>query len=140
VKRAKTGFTLIELMIVISIISILMLILLPNMVRMRAEARMQGCCTNLRYLASALESYSVENGTRYPTQLAGVAPKYISVIPTCMSSGTNTCYTAGFTSQSNPDAYTIVCKGSWHVNLRVPPDYPQWTSASALKSRPGPGN
>jgi len=134
--KKRLGFTLIELMIVISIISILMIVLLPNMVRMRAEARVQGCCDNMHHLAIALESYSAENSTHYPTALSLITPKYISVIPTCASSGSNEQYVAGYSAQSNPDEFTIMCRGTFHNDIHIPSDYPQYTPHSGLRRKP----
>jgi type II secretory pathway pseudopilin PulG len=122
-------------MIVIAIIAILTTILLPNFVRTRSQGRLTGCKSNLKNLASAIESYSTDNGGRYPTVLSKLAPNHIQSIPSCPSAGSNTPYSTGFTSASNPDAYTLVCSGNFHAELNLPNGYPQYYSATGLVDR-----
>lgn len=100
--RKSTGFTLIEIMIVIAIIAILAAILLPNFVRSRARAQQTACETNLRNLATAVQTYSSGNYGRYPTQLSDATPGYIQAIPTCPSCSSNT-YRSGYGVASNPE-------------------------------------
>jgi len=80
----QKGFTLIELMIVIAIITILAGILIPNFLHARAEAQTASCEGNLRNLATALEEYAVDNGF-YPTSFANLLAAnngaYLKVIP-----------------------------------------------------------
>jgi prepilin-type N-terminal cleavage/methylation domain-containing protein len=59
------AFTLIELLIVIGIIGLLMAMLLPTLARVREQARMTQCLSNLRQIGAALTSYEVAN-RRYP--------------------------------------------------------------------------
>jgi len=86
-RRAKRGFTLIELMIVIAIIAILAAIFVPNYVRARARAVLSACEENEKNIATALELYAVDNDGCYPTTLPMLTPKYLKTIPTCPSGG-----------------------------------------------------
>lgn len=61
----KVGFTLIELMVVIAIISILAAILLPALSRARQKALSVQCVNNLRQLFLANSMYAAENKGRY---------------------------------------------------------------------------
>jgi prepilin-type N-terminal cleavage/methylation domain-containing protein/prepilin-type processing-associated H-X9-DG protein len=55
------GFSLIELLIVIGIISILMGILLPTLEKVRAASRQLQCQSNLRQIAAAIFAYANDN-------------------------------------------------------------------------------
>ena len=61
----KKGFTLIELMIVISIISMLSAIVIPKYSNVKSEAKVANVQANLSNLNTAIEMYKLKNGT-YP--------------------------------------------------------------------------
>ena len=64
----KKGFTLVELMVVIAIISVLAVALMTQVTKLQESARATKCKTNLRTLAQAAQSYSGGIGEyRYPT-------------------------------------------------------------------------
>ncbi|MBM3462750.1 MAG: prepilin-type N-terminal cleavage/methylation domain-containing protein [Armatimonadetes bacterium] len=136
-RLTRKGFTLIELMVVIAIIAILSSILLPNFVKARSQGRLAGCKTNLRNLASAIESYSADNANRYPSSLNVLTPGHISIIPTCPSAGKNAPYLNSYAARSNPDGYSLMCGGSHHGELNLPDNYPQFIPAiGGLVERP----
>ena len=81
VNMHKRGFTLIELMIVIAIISILAAILIPNFMHARAESVTSACEMNEKLLATAEEEYSVDNGGLY-IAIASLTTPYITGTPT----------------------------------------------------------
>ncbi|MGD0092431.1 MAG: DUF1559 domain-containing protein [Planctomycetota bacterium] len=62
----RLGFTLVELLVVISILIILAALLLPVLSRARAEARRVQCKSNLSQLAKAVQMYVIDNQGRYP--------------------------------------------------------------------------
>ena len=61
-----SGFTLIELMVVISIIAILIALLLPSVKLARKNARYLVCATQLRQIGFALQTYALENKHDFP--------------------------------------------------------------------------
>ncbi len=69
-KRPK-GFTLIELLIVVAIIAILAAIAVPNFLEAQVRAKVSRAKSDIRTLATALETYRVDN-TAYPP--AGYLP------------------------------------------------------------------
>jgi prepilin-type N-terminal cleavage/methylation domain-containing protein/prepilin-type processing-associated H-X9-DG protein len=64
-KRDEKGFTLVELLVVISIIAILLSILMPALNKVRAQGRRIVCAHNLHTMTMAICTYNVEQGD-YP--------------------------------------------------------------------------
>ncbi|MFN3478575.1 MAG: type II secretion system protein [bacterium] len=64
--KKQLGFTLLELMIVVAIISILTLVLIPNFVLVRNEAKLSACQSNLKNASTIVENYAVDNRDLYP--------------------------------------------------------------------------
>ena len=82
--RQRHGFTLVEIMIVVAIISLLAAIAIPNLLRARHNANEAASIAALRTISTACESYrSAQTPTTYPASLAAlvaVAPVYIDTI------------------------------------------------------------
>ncbi len=68
--RNRRGFTLIEVLIVISIIGVLMALLVPTLVGARLRAAVTAVKAELSQLKSALETYNSKFGDYPPTSLA----------------------------------------------------------------------
>lgn len=68
----KRGFTLVELLVVISIISLIMSIALPTFSRVRREARTMLSMSNQRQVTSAINLFASDNDDRYPESVATI--------------------------------------------------------------------
>jgi type II secretion system protein G len=82
--RKREGFTLIEMLIVISVIAILIGVLLPSFRGTQDEAAEQRARSELRTLATAIESYFIHNSNSLPaslTTLITATPRIISTVP-----------------------------------------------------------
>lgn len=65
-KRGTSAFTLVELLVVITIIAILAAILFPVFARTREKARAVSCSNNLRQLGTAIKIYVSDNDGKLP--------------------------------------------------------------------------
>jgi prepilin-type N-terminal cleavage/methylation domain-containing protein len=64
------AFTFIELMIVIGILAIILSILFPTLSKVREQARLIKCASNLRQLSAAFFSFATDHGRRLPGSVA----------------------------------------------------------------------
>src|ERR1700733_15695795 len=62
----RRGFTLVELLVVISIIAVLIAILLPAITRAQSAARRTACMSNLHQIGIAIVNYTDESGGYIP--------------------------------------------------------------------------
>jgi len=65
-RKRESGFTLIELLIVIAIIGILASIAIPNLLNAVQRGKQKRSMADMRALATAIESYAVDNNN-YPS-------------------------------------------------------------------------
>lgn len=82
----RKGFTLVELLVVISIIGILSAIAIPKFTSATATARGAKIQADLRTLDSAIQIYNASAGT-YPAALATLAPNFIATVPASLTAG-----------------------------------------------------
>lgn len=69
-RNRTAGFTLLELLVVISIIVILAALLLPALARTRAKANRISCLNNLKQIGAASHLFANEHGDKFPVQVS----------------------------------------------------------------------
>ncbi|MBI3986876.1 MAG: type II secretion system major pseudopilin GspG [Lentisphaerae bacterium] len=72
--RARSGFTLIEIMLVVVIIGILAAVVLPRLTGHTEKARINAAKTSVANLGLAIKMYEVENGS-FPPSLQALLTK-----------------------------------------------------------------
>jgi general secretion pathway protein G len=70
-KRSRGGFTLIEILVVIAVISLLAALVAPNVFQHVGTAKDAAARSQIEMLGAALDSYRLDNG-RYPTTDQGL--------------------------------------------------------------------
>jgi prepilin-type N-terminal cleavage/methylation domain-containing protein/prepilin-type processing-associated H-X9-DG protein len=65
-KRNHHGFTIVELLVVMTVITLLVSLLLPSLKAGREMAKQAVCSGSQRQVAIAINAYTVDNGTKYP--------------------------------------------------------------------------
>ena len=85
-KFRKNGFTIIEIMIVVSIIGLLAAKAVPSYMNARATSDKNTCMANLKQLDSAIVNYYMDTGA-WPGQLSDLYPYYLFRMETECPSG-----------------------------------------------------
>ncbi len=89
----QSGFTLVEIMIVVAIIGLLAVIAIPNFMRARSTAQRNACISNLRQIDGGKQQWAIENkkpNTAIPTSDEVLLYIKNEVFPHCPAGGSYT--------------------------------------------------
>jgi len=67
--KAKSGFTLVEILIVVVILGILAAIVIPQFTEASTEAKTSSLCTDLQTMRSQIELYKIQHNDNLPGQV-----------------------------------------------------------------------
>ena len=65
--RKRSGFTLVELLVVVGIIGLLAAIMMPNLMTAQESAKRAGCLSNMHNAGTSIMIYTSANNDMYPT-------------------------------------------------------------------------
>lgn len=103
--RSRAGFTLVEIMIVVAIISLLAAIAIPNLLRARHNANEAAAIAALRTISTACESFrAAQTPPTYPANLAALGSATPAYIDGALAGAT----AAGTAKQGYFYTYTLV--------------------------------
>jgi len=71
--KAKSGFTLVEILVVVVILGILAAIVIPQFTPAATEAKTSRICSDLQVMRLAIELYEVQHNDDLPGSTAGVS-------------------------------------------------------------------
>ena len=109
-QNRKSGFTLVEIMIVVAIIGLLAAIAIPNFVKARTTSQMNACINNLRQIDGAIQQWALEQKKSAAAAVteADVTP-FLKNSVTCPSGGT-----------TFADSYTVTDVASQPLCKKIP--------------------
>lgn len=75
--KNERGFTLIEMLIVMMIISVLIILIVPNLSDRSKDVNEKGCEALVSVVQAQVEAYKLEKG-KLPTSLSDLTPDFIT--------------------------------------------------------------
>jgi len=105
-RKYRAGFSLLELLIVVTVILIIAAIAIPNLLRSKMAANEAAAVGTLRTVNSACVAYSTNWGTGYPVSLSNLGPakpataSAADLVDSTVAGGTKSGYVLTYVSSS----------------------------------------
>ncbi|WP_217586698.1 competence type IV pilus major pilin ComGC [Lentibacillus saliphilus] len=74
--KNEKAFTLVEMLIVLMIISVLLILIVPNLINKGKDVYEQGCDALVAVVQAQADAYTIEKGSP-PTSIGDLVPEYI---------------------------------------------------------------
>jgi prepilin-type N-terminal cleavage/methylation domain-containing protein/prepilin-type processing-associated H-X9-DG protein len=134
--KGRTGFTLVELLVVIAVIAVLAAILYPVFLAAREKARQTGCASNLKQIGTAFQMYLQDYDGMFPentwpqdqpnpVETYGITPYYTKLFPYVRNWGLFVCPSRGNGKWGLPQSEGLP-NTEGHANCYIS-SYPQHT-------------
>ena len=91
-KKEKSGFTLVEIMVVVGIIGLILSMAIPNFINARKKTRAKVCVNNLHQIHGAKQQWALDEniGAADPAATSVDLSSYLEEWPSCPAGGNYT--------------------------------------------------
>ena len=112
----KSGFTLVEIMIVVAIIGLLAAIAIPNFIRARTQSQTNACINNLRQIDGAIQQWALEMKQAATASVTySDISAYLKNAVSCPAAGSDTSFSGSYATATVTDPPTCRISGATHV-------------------------